>query len=490
MSTPNPKAQSQCAGKNSLAAEEEFSELTKNEIVYWCRKLAIKPSELFTMPKDELEQRLEEIQKQQQLDEQGRQRYYERWEKMSQMKDKLLEKQSLERMRGGAARTIWDILADAAAQIEEVYGDASYYNQSGQETLASYGYEDPTMESTTYDTYNSSRSCPFPTDMTYTISEGEPTMESTFEDSFQIDPNLASTPQVPHGARKLPTNNTFAIPTTKNANANATFEAARGSPGKATTRKYPMDATFDVGASTSYNRRQCPRNDTYNIPSPIYLDESSGWSPQSLAYVDESYANQSSFTPRIPDQKSTLNQSTNLYSLRNFTDYSIKFGPQGTEETANSITVENYDENSGVIKASSESHRLPPSTEAGNLTFDISKLAAQYGARSPTRSPAQSLNKSKKLNVEVPLQTTQQSARSPRNVTSEVPTTYADPRNLTYNIATTSKQRSARSTRQCPAPTPVATTTSEMPVDQTPARTPPNPRRYIPRKISDNFEEE
>ncbi|XP_075149248.1 uncharacterized protein LOC142223255 [Haematobia irritans] len=484
----------------NILDDEDFSDITKKEILYWSRKLAITPKQLFTMPKDELDKNLRWLQTQTKLDEEGRKRYYERWNRMIKLKSDLNEKlPHTDRLKGGAGRTIWDILADAADQIEEVYGDQSYYNASVEDT---FGYDDTINSTAAYTTYDSTRSCPFPTDMTYTLTDDEPSLESTFEDSFQIDPNLASTPQVPYGPRRLPANDTYSVPMT----------VARGISGKA--KQCPIDMTYDIrdnqtAANATYNILQCPRNETYDISA----DNSPAWSPQAMAYVDNSESEYLQWNPTqgayldemSPPQGSGPNETTHLPtpSFRNFTDYSLKYSPGRTEETANSISVESYDETSGIIKASSRSYSLPATADLANMTFDIPNISPQHSPRSANRCP-----------TKVPC------SKCPnRGYNSQISSAQkTSPYNRTYDVIDTPPSRNiTKSPNRCAAPQPKAkiesrekpldncmklnsrsptrsqfteATTDDIPIGQTPVRTPVSSRRnYRTRQISDHFDE-
>ncbi|XP_073843200.1 uncharacterized protein [Musca autumnalis] len=413
--------------------DDDFSDLTKKEILYWSRQLEISPSQLFLLPKDELNKRMEQQCKK---SDEERQKYYERWEHMTSMKQKLIENQQNKRLKGGAGRNIYDILAEAANQIEEMYGDASYYDQSAYN---SQEYDDSTMASRTY---NTSNSCPFREDLTYTLSDEEPTFESTFEDSFAINPNLASTPRCPRAA---PNSATFNVPTnaTYQVAPNQTYNRTQHATNNTfTTRQCPMN--------TTYNAHQCPMNEkSYKLP-PAGLNESSRqsaqqWSPQSMAFMDNSRdksrsTHLNSFEAGV-GLSSTMNQTFNAAapSIRNFTDYSVVYSPQGTEESANSVSIENYDENSGVIRASSRNYTLPSGSKAGNTTLDI-----------PAAVMASMGNKT----FDIPSSVMPGSGRISKSPT-RCPVTKAPP-------------------PQCPL---------NQTAEQTPARTPINPRTYKPRKL-------
>lgn len=449
-SSSQPKSPS--SSLRSPLDDEDFSDVTKKEILYWSRKLEISPSQLFIMPTKDLEERLKSALQNSEKSEEEREKFYKHLEHMSLLKSKLIESQRSDRLKGGAGRNIWDILAEAASQIEEMYGDSSFYDQSGHDTVEYSTYDDDTMASGAYDTYNASRSCAFPTDMTYTLSDEEPSYETTFEDSFQINPNLASTPRgVVCGPRNLPKNDTYSIPAT--TLPNATFLARTASPANATytTRECPLGSTYtarEIPANSTYNVRQRPMEASYKI-QPHYLDESleqsTQWSPQSMAFMDQSQRRESSRRcPRSGAAEpnsftagaavlptSTPNQTMNIQqpSFRNYTDYLMKYSPGGTEESANSISVEKYDETSGVIRASSRSYTLPPSANLPNKTFDIPSTGGTPRSTKPSPSPA----------------------RCP--VPSAAP--------------------------QCPSNSTAAA--------KTPLRTPPNPRTYRPRKLTDDF---
>ncbi|XP_058975542.1 uncharacterized protein LOC131801226 [Musca domestica] len=443
--------------------DDDFSDVTKKEIIYWSRKLEIAPSQLFLLPKDDLNKRMEDIlNRNHESNDEDRQNISERWQYMTQMKEQLIENHANKRLKGGAGRNIYDILAEAANQIEEMYGEASYYDDSQD-------YDESTMASRTYGTYNASNSCPFREDLTYTLSDEEPTFESTFEDSFQINPNLASTPRCP---RQLANNETYSLPARKTANA--TYQVAPNQ-----TAQYPTNATFTTRQcpmNSTFNARQGPEpnNESFKLPPPAAFNESSRqssaqqWSPQSMAFMDtsrdkSSSMNANSFATGGVAINSTMNKTSNATgpSIRNFTDYSMTYSPQGTEESANSVSIENYNENSGVIRASSRSYTLPTGSKAGNTTFDMSS-AVRGGIGNKTFDISSVLK------------------GGLGNATFNMPSSLVS-----------GPERSAKSPTRCPVakatapspPPPTQCPRNQPTVQPTPARTPINPSTYKPRRL-------
>lgn len=104
--------------------DSDLSDLTKQEIIYWSNKLELSPSELFTLNDDELNERLNaayyKISKQNQLEQ-----TYNRFRKLENVRSQI------NRLKGGgvsaaavSGRTAWQILHDAAAEIEKSYLNA------------------------------------------------------------------------------------------------------------------------------------------------------------------------------------------------------------------------------------------------------------------------------------------------------------------------------------------------------------------------------
>ncbi|XP_065361459.1 uncharacterized protein LOC135955090 [Calliphora vicina] len=300
MSQPTTKFDSKSA-ENPLE-DDEFSELTKQEICYWSHKLQITPSQLFCLTKDELEVIIKSALCSEKNKEES-QEYYERWEQLSNMKRKLMKKQQKDRLKGGGGPDLLDILARAAKEIEYMYGSrCGNLEKSGEMT------------------YNSSFDTTDESPFSYSLySDEEAEYESTAEDySFNIDQNLASTPYNACPKRQLPLNNTYSAP-----NPEATYNCPNSS--------------FKLSDVTPPAGMRSGKYSSYNLadispPSGMQLD------------IDN------------------ISGVTQTPSFRNYTDYSIQYSPIGTEETANSISVENYDETSGKVTASSRTFTLPPAT--------------------------------------------------------------------------------------------------------------------------------
>lgn len=325
--------------------DDEFSDLTKQEIAFWSHKLKIRPSQLFSLSKDELEIIIQNAIKRENIEENVKKSQH--WDQLRKMKRKLIEKQRKERLKGGAGPDLWEILARAAQDIEHMYGTSSFgYNDTSCETNYESSFDD---------------SYPF-NDSLY--SDEEASYESSPEDySFNIDENLASTPYGPCGKRQLPTQNTYCLP-----NPNATYNVHRGNNTYNVQNRQPGNASFDTQNRSRNPTFNCPKTSfklenvtpppsmkstkysSFNSPcllanisppSGIQLDN---WSPQQLHHIADN---------------SKVSQAT---SFRNYTDYSIKYSPVGTEETANSISVEHFDDSSGKVTASSRTFTLPPAT--------------------------------------------------------------------------------------------------------------------------------
>ncbi|KAI8126174.1 Storkhead-box protein 1 [Lucilia cuprina] len=297
--------------------DEEFSELTKQEIIFWSHKLKITPSQLFSLSKKELEIIMQNAIKGEK-NQQERHEQTRRWEKLSKMKRKLIENHQKNRLRGGAGPDLLEILARAADEIEYMYGSR-------------YGTFDTSGDMTYDSSFETTDESPF----CYSLySDEEASYESAAEDySFNIDENLASTPYSGCPKRQLPRNNTFCAP-----KADATFNA--------TCPK----SSFKLSDVTPPTGMRSVKHSSYNLadvspPSGMQMDN---WSPQQVHHIDN------------------ISGVSKAPSFRNYTDYSIQFSPTGTEETANSISVENYDETSGKVTASSRTFTLPPATTPTN----------------------------------------------------------------------------------------------------------------------------
>lgn len=260
--------------------DDDLSELTKKEILFWARKLKLSPSELFTLSKRELEYHLERAQQEDHYEEQ-RKNQYAKWEMLSEMKRFLLEEQYKERMRGGGAgatpsrRTLWDILCTAANEIESMYAhsqanmDSSvdscpYSDTGGSSSYATSTFGDfesphvPNMCSTMYEMY--------PEDTQYTPAD--------FPSTFTATPISCGRSQQSNGTQSRPLNATY------NMNApNATYDmCATRNANRSSERGGALNATYNACAprSATYNmpltandiyRNACPpRNTTYNVP--------------------------------------------------------------------------------------------------------------------------------------------------------------------------------------------------------------------------------
>lgn len=448
--------------------DDELSDITKKEIAFWSKKLNLSPSELFTLSNEDLEKRLNKAQGREVNDEE-RKRQTRRWERLNEMKSKLIERQEGRRLKGGANPNIWDIMIRAAAELDEVVGGGSY------------DYEDD---------YDDSSSCPSPGDISY---------DESYEESFNADAVLAaSTPvESPSGAgnvaynaaaaRNVRPNETYtASPgaTVRSATftRNATYASPRGAvrstsrsyvqcPPRAANQTYkvstpeakalaespaqsnqtytvpsdrtytaPSDRTYSVPRERTFNVAKdrtyaVPSDRTYNVnydrnvplgqtyvhcidrtypgpyPCPAPGQRTYNVTPGSGSGSDSMYEPSSPYSPSLspeavtppratpPPQFGTpggsgsqgfIYQSTPVQRYRNYTEYCMRFGSDGCNETGNSISVENYDANSGMVQAASRTYNIPraadatyPAPRAGDATYTAAR-AGDGVCRCPT----------------------------------------------------------------------------------------------------------
>ncbi|XP_053953109.1 uncharacterized protein LOC128859956 [Anastrepha ludens] len=254
--------------------DDDLSELTKREILFWARKLKLSPSELFTLSKQDLERHLARAQQEEFYDEQ-RKNQYARLEKLSEMKRFLLEEQYKERLKGGGSpnrRTVWDILCTAANEIESMYAECmessgSYGGTRSYSPSRESGYQSPSfsrsrqppvpnMCSTIYQMH--------PEDTRYT-PPGFPSTLSTTPISYTSSQRRNIVPSSPLNA----TYNVNAPNATYNVCApmNATFNLQRNGAANATCNvRRPQNVTFHGPRAISATYNTCPpRNVTYKV---------------------------------------------------------------------------------------------------------------------------------------------------------------------------------------------------------------------------------
>ncbi|XP_054084637.1 uncharacterized protein LOC128921348 [Zeugodacus cucurbitae] len=301
--------------------DDDLSELTKKEILFWARKLKLTPSELFTLSKHELEYHLERAQ-QEDLYEEQRQSQFAKWEMLSQMKRFLLEEQHKERLRGGGPqatsnrRTVWDILCRAASEIESMYGQSQacidssadscpYSDTGGSSSYATStfgGFESPrvpNMCSTMYEMHPDDSQCTppdFPSTFTATPiscarspqSSGRQSRALNATHNMNVSKATFSTCPKRNASRSIdrggapnatynacaPRNATYTMPNDVYSNAcpprNTTYSVPRGA--NATydaCRSQAGNATYNVGSfalNATYNVPHYGANTTYNVP--------------------------------------------------------------------------------------------------------------------------------------------------------------------------------------------------------------------------------
>nr|XP_036220646.1 uncharacterized protein LOC106614105 isoform X2 [Bactrocera oleae] len=261
--------------------DDDLSELTKREILFWARKLKLSPSELFTLSKHELEYHLERAQ-QEDIYEEQRQNQYAKWEMLSEMKRFLLEEQHKERLRGGGTgatpnrRTIWDILCTAVSEIESMYAHRAAYTDSSadsspySDTGGSSSYATSTFEG--FETPHVPNMCSTMYEMHPEDSQCTP---PDFPSTFTATPISFGRSQQANVRQSRPMNATYNM-NTANAtyNACATRNASRspkrgGAPNATYNTCAPHNVTYSMPlASNDIYRNACPaRNTTYNVPS-------------------------------------------------------------------------------------------------------------------------------------------------------------------------------------------------------------------------------
>ncbi|XP_067613580.1 uncharacterized protein [Eurosta solidaginis] len=259
--------------------DDDLSELTKKEILFWARKLQLSPSELFTLSKQELEVHLERVQREELYDEQ-RKSQYEKWERLAEMKRFLLEEERRQRLKGGVTprRTIWDILYAAANEIESMYGDSQAFSDSSG-AGSSCLYSDSVGSNYASTSFGGFKTPPVP-NMCSTIYEMHPEDSQytppDFPSTLSATPISYGTPQH-RNAMNCPQRNATYNVSAANATydicapGNATYNAKRTSRASTADATYnacaSRNATFGMPRTANATYNVCPsQNATYNVP--------------------------------------------------------------------------------------------------------------------------------------------------------------------------------------------------------------------------------
>ncbi|KAI9587650.1 hypothetical protein GQX74_003496 [Glossina fuscipes] len=235
--------------------------------------------ELFTLSNEDLEKRLNKAQGRE-INDEERKRQTRSWERLNEMKSKLIERQDGRRLKGGANPNIWDIMIRAAAELDEVVGGGSY------------DYEDD---------YDDSSSCPSPGDISY---------DESYEENFNPDAVIMAT-STPVESTSGAANVTYNADAARNVRPNETYTASPGATVRSAT--FTRNATYSSprGAvrSTSRSYVQCPpraANQTYKVNSPEAkaLAESPAQSNQTYAVPsDRTYSAPNDRTYNVPRER-------------------------------------------------------------------------------------------------------------------------------------------------------------------------------------------
>ncbi|XP_011198122.2 uncharacterized protein LOC105222473 [Bactrocera dorsalis] len=407
--------------------DDDLSELTKREILFWARKLKLSPSELFTLSKHELEYHLERAQ-QEDFEEEQRQNQYAKWEMLSEMKRFLLEEQDKERLRGGGTgsipnrRTIWDILCTAVSEIESMYAHRQAYADSSADSClysdtggsSSYatsslgGFESPqvpNMCSTMYEMHPDDSQCTppdFPStfaatpisfgrsqqncarqsrplNATYNLNAANTTYNACAARNASRSPKRAGAPNATYNAC-APRNVTYDMPLATNdiysnacpAAGNTTYNVPRGA--NATydvCRPQAANATYNVPSyapNATYNIPSCPANTAYNVPRNA---------PNATYNIPQRAPNATFNVPRCASN-ATYNVSR---PTPNATHNVPRCAPNATYNVSQARTATQARCPNGTFNVSSGGNRtFNGSPQRGNVTFNVCPRSGGAGA--------------------------------------------------------------------------------------------------------------
>ncbi|CAD7004575.1 unnamed protein product [Ceratitis capitata] len=371
---------SDCKKPNPLQ-DDDLSELTKKEILFWARKLQLSPSELFTLTRDELECHLERAQQEEFYDE-IRKNQYAKWERLSEMKRFLLEEQHRERLKGGGrggvvqnrTRTLWQILCTAANEIESMYANSSQ-EFSNEGCGGSGAFDSCPISNSVASSYQNSSFGGFPTppvpNMCSTIYEMHPDDSQytppEFPSSFPTTPiNCALAPR--------PANFTYNV-----GSANATYNVCK--PRNISTAKKlscaPQNATYSVRSprNTNCSTQRAPNvtynvcpvdNRTYDVARAVNATFHLGQQPPNTTYNVPSYPENATYNARP-----SLATNATYSMCRPNATYNIS-GPNATFD---------------IPQKDNRTFDIGPARGRSNVTFNVCPRSANATPASPKFCP-------------------------------------------------------------------------------------------------------
>lgn len=389
--------------------DDELSDVTKREIVFWANKLKVTPSQLFSLSKGELDALLENsvyVESSPQREKQS-----ERWERLNRLKQKLQDNPQKDRLKGGL--DLLELLCNAAKDIETYLcaqaasgncppvadNDTDYAESSGDEYDNTYCVPRRPPGADPYTTYNVPGNADICVPSPYSDRIDSPHSQyqpNLFQPYGYSTPNTCPTFTVPQDERTydvLPSNITYDV-----SPRNATYSVSGGAAGGGTyscprsTFNLSQESTPSGMKSSSVSGRsgaaggsaRCPPAQcTPSACPPCPPGSPDNWQPQQIHFICDADGNRSP-------------------TFRNYTDYSIRYGPCGSEETANSISVESFDDVSGKVTASSRTFTLPPAcspTDALELSRISPPMLASGSRRTPSASAARARSPSFRLDA-------------------------------------------------------------------------------------------